>query len=282
MSWCLRCCIDRLLPAVLALALALLSPVSTRAEDECAEGSTAEECLGWGPWANFYSSPGTSLGVKVTATQVVEERGTEAAFLVAYATELRTTLKQVSGHVALFGSLGGGSARTEGSLGGALDFGFRASVTPHSGPFVRAGVDGYLLGNRRLYVSLFEPVQGRMGYQWLDGARMLEAGLTAGYVWAGSFDAGDGERELGDSSEAGGYVSLRLHGVSFDARFAHLIRRGAPGPFDVARLGLCGYPDIVAVCSDVMYLRGDSVVDGWSVRARTAWYAGFSVGLALQ
>jgi len=270
------------LSLAVALTLAQLVVVSVRAEDECAAQPQAEECANWAPWLDFYAAPGTQLAVKTTLTQIVEERGVENAFVMAYASELYTTLRQVTGHVALFGSIGGGSARTEGSLGGTLDFGFRSSVTPKSGPFLRVGLDGYLLGNKRLYVSVLEPIQGRAGYQWLDGSRLLEAGLTAGYVLAGRFDASGGERDLGDSSETGAYAALHLRPVRVDVRYQHLARRGAPGAFHSVRAALCGYPDIVALCTDFNFMRGDSRVDGSGVRARTALYVGFSVGLALQ
>jgi hypothetical protein len=208
-------------------------------------------------------------------------RGIAHGVVAVYATEHYTTLRQVTGHVALYGAIGGGSAGNEGSLGTTLDFGFRASVTPDGGPFVRLGIDGFMLGNDRLYASLFEPVQLRTGYQWLMGPKLLEAGLTAGYVLTGQYEPGAGVRDLSDSSELGAYGALHLRLLRVDARFAQLSRRGVPGVFSLLRVGLCGYPGMLALCTDVLYLRGAAEFAGSVVQARTALYAGFSAALAL-
>jgi len=265
----------------LVLAATLLSLASAHAQSPCASGEACEDKAGWASWRQFYAASGAQLGVRATFTQVERGRGLAHAFLAEYSSERYTTVRNVSGHLALHGAVGGGTAGNEGRLGGTLDFGYRGDVTSHGGPFVRIGIEGFALGNDRLYASLFEPVQGRTGYQWLTGSLLLEGGFTAGYVWSGRFEPGAGERDLSDSSELGAYGALHLRLLRVDARYMHVTRRGAVGAFDLVRVSLCGYPRFVALCSDVLYMRGAAGFGDGAVQARTAIYAGLSAALAL-
>src|SRR3954452_8267301 len=96
---------------ICALAAVLLVAATAPAQSaECAQD--------WSCWATLYTTPGTILGVKATLTQVDHGRGVQHGFVTAYSTELYNTLHYVTGHFAAFGTLGGGSAGNEASIGG--------------------------------------------------------------------------------------------------------------------------------------------------------------------
>lgn len=259
---------------ILALAVVLLVSASARAQ-------SAECAADWSCWTAPYNTQGTILGVKTTATQVDHAGGVEHGFLTAYSTELYDTLHYVTGHFALAGALGGGSAGNEGSIGGTLDFGMRAAVTATSGPFVRLALDGFVLGNDALYLSLFEPVQGRAGYQWLDGDTLLEGGLIAGYLATGRFNPSGGRSDLSGSAELGLYGAAHFRLFRADARFAHIpADAGAPrAAVNLLRVALCSYPRPLALCTDLLYVHGDASFGSHGARETSAVYAGFTLGL---
>jgi hypothetical protein len=258
----------------LALAAVLLMAAAAHAQSaECAED--------WSCWLTPYNTPGTILGVRITLTQVDHGSGVEHGFLTAYSTELYTTLDHVTGHFALAGAIGGGSAGNEGGIGGTLDFGMRANVTPTSGPFVRIALDGSILGNDALYLSMFEPAQGRVGYQLLDGDTLLEGGVIAGYLPVGRFDAAAGTRDLSDTAEVGLYGAVHLRPFRADARFAHLpADASAPRTaVNLLRVALCSYPRPLALCADLLYVHADALFGMHGARTTSAVYSGFTLGL---
>lgn len=258
---------------IFAFAAVLLMATAVHAQSaECAQD--------WSCWLSAYNTPGTILGVRTTLTQVDHGSGVEHGFLTAYSTELYTTLAHVTGHFALAGAVGGGSAGNEGSIGGTLDLGMRANVTPTSGPFVRFAIDAFVLGNDALYLSLFEPAQGRVGYQLLDGETLLEAGVIAGYLPLGRFDAAAGTRDLSDAPELGLYGAVDLDLFRADARFAHLPAEGsARTALNLLRVALCSYPRPLALCADLLYVHGDASFGAHGSRATSAVYSGFTFGL---
>jgi hypothetical protein len=257
-----------------ALAVVLLLSATVHAQDA---GCTKN----WGCWELVYSTPGTILGVQTALTQIDHGGGVEHGFLAAYSTEHFGTLGHASAHVAMFGTIGGGSAGNEGSLGGAADFGVRATVSETSGPFLRLGIEGLLLGNQALYVSLLEPVQGRIGYQLLDGATLLEGGITVGYVPTGRFDPGPGRRDLSDTVEVGLYGAVQLPLLRLHASLMHLgdVATSPGSAVNLLRVGACGYPRALALCTEVMYIRADAAFSATRVESTSAVYAGFTVGL---
>jgi hypothetical protein len=258
---------------ILALGAVLLVASAARAQSsECSRD--------WSCWATLYNTPGAILGVKTTLTQVNQHDGIEHGFLTTYSTELYTTLDYVTGHFALSGALGAGSAGNEGAIGGTLDFGMRAEVTETSGPFVRFAIDGFMFGHDVLYLSMFEPAQGRVGYQLLDGDSLLEGGVIAGYVPIGRFDPAGGTRDLSDTPEVGVYGAAHLRLFRADARFAHMpADASAPRTaVNLFRIALCSYPRPIALCADLLFVHGDALFRA-GARATGAVYSGFTVGL---
>jgi hypothetical protein len=104
--------------------------------------------------------------------------------------------------------IGGGSGGFEGELGGTLAVGIGFLIDNKQGPFVRVGVQGYILGNDSFFHSNIQFPQGSVG--WHLGSRdgfLLEAGLAAGPMLDGRFNVGDeGRRRLGSSGAFGPYV----------------------------------------------------------------------------
>jgi len=271
---------------LLALTALFLAPAIALAQDEVCD-PTQRDCgceRNWGCWDLLYSTKGTVLGLQGTATRVSsgDDERLDTAFLASYATEHYGTRHGLTGHFQAFGSIGGGTAGNEGSLGGAVDFGYRLEITKLSGPFARIGANAMLFGNRSFQLSMFEPLQSRVGYQFLDGDTLIESGLTGGLLAAGKYDASQGgARSLAPSAEVGAYAAMRLSDVRFDARVSQLYA-SAPGPgtpIDLVRFGMCGYLRPAALCGNLLFVRGEVGAGQRAYRRVGSLYLGLSVGL---
>ncbi|MFI5308072.1 MAG: hypothetical protein ACHQ53_12000 [Polyangiales bacterium] len=267
----------------LALLVALLGTRSALADDaHCGSNGRACACTQeLDCFALWYTAPGAVLGVKTTASHVQPSRRVEAGVLTSYTTELYATRRWLTGHLLAFGSLGGGTAGTEGSIGGSFDFGWRAPVRETSGPFARAGVSGVLLGHDRLRVSLLEPVQGRLGYQFLDGDALIETGFTTGYVALGRYEPGlDRSRRLSSAMELGGYVAAHTDRFRVDAAL-HSLGPSARGPksgVSLVSASVCAYPRPLAVCAELWYMNAVVGVRGAGSKLTSAVYSGLTLG----
>jgi hypothetical protein len=258
------------------LVLSVLLSAPVRADDRCEPN--------WGCWDLVYSSPGTVLGITGSAT-LVQGAGddvTEGAFSTSYLMEHFGTKHGFSAHVVTHGAIGGGGTGTEGQLRGGLDLGLRLGVTDTSGPFLRGGPSGMVLGNHELYFSLLEPLQLRLGYQVLDGDLLVDVGLTGGVLAAGRYDPGpDTARSLARSPELGGYATLQFSGVAFDAAVMRLPAQfNAPGrPVDVGRASLCAYAKPAALCAQVLAIAGHTEVAFLRYRFVRSMHLGLTLGL---
>lgn len=235
---------------------------------------------------------GTVLGLKGSLSYSRARDDTlDGAVLTHYSTEhFGTRGDGLSGHVAADGAIGGGSARTEGGIGVALDFGYRLSLTQSGGPFLRAGVAGRLLGHSRLRFASLQPLQLKLGYQVLQAGRLFEWGLTAGATLRGRFDVGDeraraldegGARMLEPSPDFGSYFALWWGPLRASAALSRVLARhgAAAAPLSWIRATLCAYVHSVALCAEANQIYGDTLAsDGERLRAR-AFYGGLSIGL---
>lgn len=270
----------------LALTVLLLAPTIALAQNEVCDPAQ-RDCgceRNWGCWDLLYTTKGTVLGVRGTATRISSEGDAplDAAFLASYATEHYGTRNGLTGHFQAFGSIGGGTAGNEGSLGGAVDFGYRFDITKLSGPFARIGANAMLFGNRSFQLSMFEPLQGRAGYQFLDGDTLIETGLTGGLVVAGKYDESrGGARSLARSAEVGAYAAMHLSAVRFDAGLAQLSASasGSGTPIDLVRFGLCGYLHKAALCGNLLFARGEVGAGQRTYRRVGSLYLGLTLGL---
>ncbi len=268
-------------------AVSLLLLVSTVRADDARKTETAPlDCRKrWGCWEFMHASQGTVLGLRTTVSRVGGQvpDSLDASVLSAYATEHFATHEHLTLHFSAFASLGGGTARTEKTLGFNLDFGWRAPVTQTSGPFLRAGTGFQYLDHAVLDLFLFEPLQARAGYQILDGKRLIELGLTEGLIPLGHYGPGpDAERSLNRATELGGYAVVQVHPLRASASLMHLFpEAGTPGgDLNLARVAACTYQYIVTICGDVMYMRGAADLKGAHGRMTYTLYSGITVGLS--
>jgi hypothetical protein len=248
---------------------------------------TKETCAcpkNWGCWELLYTTKGTILGAKATITysDANGAEGFDAGFITFYSTEHYATRDNLTVHVLAFGGIGGGTAHNEGSLGFGLDFGWRGSITETSGPFLRVGMGGMMTGHRAFYLSLFEPFQGRAGYQLLDGDTVLEAGITHGIIPVGRFDPGEhARRDLSRTKELGAYLALHREDYRADATFMHVFDPEAGKDRDdveIVRAMYCDYRLGFALCADGLFTRGEARKAGRE-RMTNALYFGITLGL---
>lgn len=271
---------------ILAIIALLLVTCAALAED--APCDPKERSCGcdpnWGCFELVYMSKGTVLGVKATVTYVNEDGRDlpSASFATTYATERFATRNTLSLHFAAAGTLGGGTAGNETGASAALDLGFRGVVSKTSGPFLRAGMTGAWLSNGRFRLSMFEPLQGRLGYQVLEGDDVLEAGMTQGLVALGGYRPASGVRKLSEALELGGYVTVHTLPYRVNATFMHLYPQAtdAGGDLDIGRLSYCDYRLAVTICGDVLYVRGDADLRAGPDRLTHSLYTGFTLGLS--
>ena len=111
--------------------------------------------------------------------------------------------------------LGGGQGGFEGALAGTLDLGYRVPVAEDHGPFGRIGIDGRLQGNDLLYFSMLELPRLTLGWQYLKGKTVLEAGARGGAILAGLYDPGRGRAPQAERLRVG---RLRLGAGRLPAR----------------------------------------------------------------
>jgi hypothetical protein len=181
--------------------------------------------------------------------------------------------------------LGGGDAGFEGMLAGTVDVGYRLDVTERTGPFGRAGFDGRMQGNDRLYFSTLELPRLTLGWQYLDGKTAIEAGIRGGPILAGRYNPGDvGYRRLSGSFEYGAFASATVSILKMEATVMRIDAKdtGTGRPVDIARGSFCAIAGKVGICGDLMGIRGDADMgpNGGGVQVAHAGYAGVSVGLA--
>ncbi|MGH7282856.1 MAG: hypothetical protein ACRELY_15125 [Polyangiaceae bacterium] len=203
------------------------------------------------------------------------------------------TYKLFSIRTSAIAGLGGGSGGLEGALGATFTGGIRVPVSEHHGPIIRVGLGGELLGNSQFYYSHIDLPIGEVGYQYISGHTILEAGVRGASLITGRYNTGDSfRRELGTSFELGGYIAAHGTHGRIDANFMHIAASGTdPGTgVDVLRGTACAYvTPTVGICGDAMFIHGDeqppipvasatSAVDTSS----TSIYGGLLVGFAVQ
>ena len=184
-------------------------------------------------------------------------------------------------------ALGGGNGGVEGALGFGGTIGVRAPITANQGPIARVGLDMDLLGNEQFYFSHIELPLGEIGYQYSNGATILEIGARGAPLLTGRYNTGDTfRRELGTSFEWGGYIGAHGSIGRLDASFTRIEARNTPPdtPVDVARGSACVYAGKwVAICADAMIIHGDeqpplAITATTPSTTATSFYGGATVG----
>jgi hypothetical protein len=122
---------------------------------------------------------------------------------------------------------------------------------------IRAGVEGYLIGDDALYSSLLELPQLQLGWQWSQGHAVVEIGATSGIVLTGRFRAWEEPtRDLGTGLSYGGRISLQIPWVRLSASGERLPAGDGLDSVDVGMATLCAVASPVAICGDALVEQG--------------------------
>lgn len=222
-------------------------------------------------------------GVRVARTRVSAVTVKDSAIGVGFAGFADTYALDGTTHGTGYWMLGGGDAGFEGALAGTIDIGYRLPVAEDHGPFGRIGFDGRVQGNDLLYFSMLELPRLTLGYQYLHGKTVLEAGARGGAILAGLYDPGeDGRRKL-NGLEWGGFASAQTELFRLDASFMRIeAKKTLDGtPVDVGRVLVCGADGRLGVCVDGMLFHGNAEMranDG-GIHTTSALYFGMTVGI---
>jgi hypothetical protein len=255
---------------VLTVLLTLLAAHPTASADDDAQAPQlpcpsddetcrcAREATCW-DLAFLSSGKTTRLGVTATLTSTAlgDVHRLETGVLVSYRADAYRARGLLNSHFFAFGALGAGSAGTEGALAGSIDFGLRVPMSLVSGPVVRIGPSGWLLGHDALQLSMLEPLRLSAGFQRLIGDALLEGGLTTGVLGHGRFAAAGSSTGLAGALEIGHYLAAHVGMFLFDGRLIYV----QPGPFGsasevgIVQLEGCVYPRPIAACLDVRYVQ---------------------------
>ena len=179
--------------------------------------------------------------------------------------------------------IGGGGGGFEGALLGGVAGGIRVPFGERHGPVVRAGLEGYLLGNDAFYASLLELPQLQLGYQYMRGTTVFEIGAKTGIVLTGRWRGGDSQaRHLG-GAEAGAYLAVQVPWVRVGASATRLPTDDRlQSSVDVAQGTLCFMSTPVAICADARAMRADAINAAGGVSHVQAFYGGLALGLTRE
>jgi hypothetical protein len=233
-------------------------------------------------------SPKVSLsvtGVRASVTHVNTGVVNDSTIGVGFAGAADAYALNGTTHGASYFMLGGGEGGFEGALAGTIDIGYRIPVSEAHGPFGRIGFDGRLQGNDLLYFSLLELPRLTLGWQYLSGKTVLEAGARGGAVLTGLYDpASDGRRAL-NGFEWGGFVSGQADFIKLDATFMRILAKKTLNgtPVDIGRAELCVVGKGVGLCIDGMLFRGDAELRAsapGTIHSTSSQYVGLTLGFA--
>ncbi len=184
--------------------------------------------------------------------------------------------------------IGGGSGDVEGGLGVAVLVGVRVPVARHHAPFLRAGLAGEYQGNARYLFSRLDLPLGELGYQFVRGDTLFEAGLRASPVLTGRFRAEDETRVLSSEFSFGGFVTARGTLGRVDLLYTRVSSTGTsvltrllPAPLHTLQGTACLLPlRVLALCLDGQLLEQPS--GGPTTDRLRAVYVGGLIGLGVS
>jgi hypothetical protein len=223
-------------------------------------------------------------GVRFAVTHVKAGPVNDTTLGVGFAGAAETYALDGTAHASSSFMLGGGQGGFEGALAGTIDIGYRVPVAEDHGPFGRIGFDGRLQGNDLLYFSLLELPRLTLGWQYLRGKTVLEAGARGGAILAGLYDPAEAGRRKLSGFEWGGFVSAQLDFVRADASFMRIETPHTLNgtPVDVGRAQLCAVGGKFGACLDGALFRGDAEMraEASAIRTTSSEYVGLTVGVA--
>lgn len=179
--------------------------------------------------------------------------------------------------------IGGGGSGFEGELGGTLTVGVRIPFSRKQGPIARVGVAGHVLGNELFYSSRIELPRSELGYQYISGVVVLEAGATLGYVIDGRYGQRLPARTDGISPhtplaglEVGGYLSAQVPHVRLGVAMESVpMVEGYKGNVLMGTATACLVGFVFALCGDMRTLGQDGL---FGSATRATYYGGITFG----
>ncbi len=266
------------------------NPCRGRCSSSCCNSCRYGRCSGSCGGSSSCSCRKPSLSLSVTGLRGSFTRvssataGTSDALGLGFAGGVDTYALDGTTHGSLHWVLGGGQAGFEGKLAGEIDFGYRIDVTEQTGPFGRAGFDGRMQGNDQLYFSALELPRLQLGWQYLGGKTLVEAGARGGAVLVGRYNPHDEGRRALSGFEYGAFATaqidwLRMEGTVYGIDSRKTLNGRA---VDVGRASICAVAGKVGICGDWMFLRGDADLgpNAGGVQTAMSTYAGVSIGVA--
>ena len=223
------------------------------------------------------------VGAKFQGTSVAAGPATDTAFGAAIAGTVESYALDGTTHGWMQFALGGGEAGVEGALAGTIDVGYRIDVGEKHGPFGRVGFDGRIQGNDLLFFSHLEIPRLTLGYQYLDGKTVLEAGLRGGPIITGRLKPGvEGRRSLSRALEWGGFLAAQYDLVRADLSFMRAEARQTLNetPVNIGQAKLCLMGSKFGGCFEGMIFHGDADMgpaDG-GIRSTTSMFLGVKIG----
>ncbi|MBS2011803.1 MAG: hypothetical protein JST00_02720 [Deltaproteobacteria bacterium] len=224
------------------------------------------------------------VGAKFQGTSVAAGAATDSAFSAALAGTVDSYALDGTTHAWMQFALGGGEAGFDGALAGTIDIGHRIDVAKEHGPFGRIGFDGRIQGNDLLFYSHLEIPRLTLGYQYLEGKTVLEAGLRGGPIITGRLKPGaEGRRSLSRALEWGGFAAAQIDLVRVDVSFMRAEARQTLNetPVDVGHAKVCLVGAKFGGCFDGMIFRGDADMGpaAGGVRSTTSMFLGVTIGV---
>jgi hypothetical protein len=222
-------------------------------------------------------------GVRFAVTHVDAGPVNETTIGAGFAGSAETYALDGLTHAQGYFMLGGGQGGFEGALASSIDIGYRIPLAEEHGPFGRIGIDGRIQGNDLLYFSMLELPRIAIGWQYLKGKNVFEAGARGGAILAGLYDPGEAGRRKLSGFEWGGFASGQIDFFRADASFMRIETPNTLNgtPVNVGRAELCALGGTFGVCVDAMVFRGDAEMraEASRIRTTTSQYVGLTVGI---
>jgi hypothetical protein len=187
--------------------------------------------------------------------------------------------------------LGSSNHGVEGLYTGDLGLGVIAPVGDTHGPVLRIGARGYMMGNERVWLSMFEIPSGHVGYQYKEGAYLFEIAARGGLVVTGRHTL-YGElqgwevlqkRVLGHPSwEYGGHLALGLGPLRAEVEYMRIAVDDAIAvPLESWTASACFRNGSFGVCGDYRTWKTDVPRVGGTIDPLLVSYGGMSIGFWL-
>jgi hypothetical protein len=269
--------------ALLLVGGFLLFARTARADDAPRSSATGSETWTTKPSRSFQSLFGARVGG-------FSASGEKNAFAggVSVQTAGYENLSYFSTRVTSTQMLGSSNHGVEGLYTGDLGLGVIAPLGEGHGAIMRLGLRGYMMGNERVWLSMFEIPSGHVGYQYKEGAWLFEAAARGGLVVTGrhtlygelqGFEVLQ-KRVLGHPSwEYGGHLALGVGPLRGEIEYMRIaVDDGIATPLEHWTASACFRNGGFGVCGDYRTWRADVPRVGGAIEPLAVSYGGMSIG----